>query len=96
MDQFSGHQKFKFLKSVDNFMLIKIHKKNMAWKWTYLEISLKNVPTPQIVIFIGKRSFRNFVVYNKEAVARRCSVKKVFLEILQSSQENNCQSLQLY
>ena len=96
MDQFSGHQKFKFLKiwcfipqSVDNFMLIKIHKKNMAWKWTYLVISLKNVPTPQIVIFIGKRSFRNFVVY-KEAVARRCSVKKVFLEILQSSQESNC------
>ena len=25
-----------------------------------------------------------------EAVARRCSVKKVFLEILQNSQENNC------
>ena len=25
-----------------------------------------------------------------EAVARRCSVKKVFLEILQNSQENTC------
>ena len=25
-----------------------------------------------------------------EAVARRCSVKKVFLEISQNSQENNC------
>ena len=28
-----------------------------------------------------------------EAVARRCSVKKVFLEILQNSQENTCASL---
>ena len=27
---------------------------------------------------------------NTEAVARRCFVKKVFLEILQNSQENNC------
>ena len=25
-----------------------------------------------------------------EAVARRCSVKKVFLEVLQNSQESNC------
>ena len=25
-----------------------------------------------------------------EAIARRCSVKRVFLEISQSSQENNC------
>ena len=37
-----------------------------------------------------KRSFRNFVVYDKEAVARSCTVKKVFLEILQNSQENTC------
>ena len=28
-----------------------------------------------------------------ETVAQRCSVKKVFLEILQNSQENTCQSL---
>ena len=27
---------------------------------------------------------------NTEAVVRRCSVKKVFLEILQNSQENTC------
>ena len=27
---------------------------------------------------------------NSEAVARRCSVKKVFLEISQNSQENTC------
>ena len=30
---------------------------------------------------------------NTEAVAQRCSVKKVFLEILQDSQENTCVSL---
>ena len=29
-------------------------------------------------------------VENVEAVARRCSVKKVFLEISQNSQENTC------
>ena len=28
-----------------------------------------------------------------EAVAQRCSIKKVFLEILQNSQENTCASL---
>ena len=28
--------------------------------------------------------------FNAEAVARRCSVKKVFLEILQNLQENSC------
>ena len=27
------------------------------------------------------------------AVARRCSIEKVFLEISQNSQENNCQSV---
>ena len=27
---------------------------------------------------------------NSEAVVRRCSIKKVFLEILQNSQENTC------
>ena len=27
---------------------------------------------------------------SSEAVAQRCSVKKVFLELLQNSQENNC------
>ena len=29
-------------------------------------------------------------VFDAEAVARRCSVKKVFLEISQNSQENTC------
>ena len=29
-------------------------------------------------------------IFNTEAVAQRCSVKKLFLEISQKSQENNC------
>ena len=35
-------------------------------------------------------SMKNF---HTEAVAQRCSVKKVFLEISQNSQETPCQSL---
>ena len=31
-----------------------------------------------------------WIVYLSEAVARRCSVKKVFLEISQNPQENTC------
>ena len=30
-----------------------------------------------------------YILFN-EAVAQRCSVKKLFLEILQNSQENTC------
>ena len=32
----------------------------------------------------------NHFVLQSEAVVRRCSVKKVYLEILQNSQENTC------
>ena len=32
----------------------------------------------------------SFILVDAEAVARRCSVKEVFLEILQNSQENTC------
>ena len=32
----------------------------------------------------------NTLISNAEAVAQRCSVKKVFLEILQNSRENTC------
>ena len=43
---------------------------------------------------------RRIQSYSPEAVARRCSVKKVFLEISQNSQENTCArvsaGLQLY
>ena len=35
-------------------------------------------------------SCHNLRNVNQEAVARRCSVKKVFLEISQNSQENTC------
>ena len=31
-----------------------------------------------------------------EAVAQRCSVKKLFLEISQNSQENTCASVSFY
>ena len=31
--------------------------------------------------------------YTEEAVAQRCSVEKVFLEILQNSQESTCASV---
>ena len=31
-----------------------------------------------------------------EAVVRRCSVKKVFLEILQNSQENTCAGISFF
>ena len=34
--------------------------------------------------------FRGFSPESTEAVAQRCSVKKVFLEISQNSQENTC------
>ena len=30
------------------------------------------------------------IIAQKQAIARRCSVKKVFLEISQNSQENTC------
>ena len=36
-------------------------------------------------------TFRIFLIFNSsEAVVRRCSVKKMFLEISQNSQENSC------
>ena len=41
----------------------------------------------------------HFDAHNPEAVAQRCPVKKVFLEISQNSQENTCARvslLQLY
>ena len=39
--------------------------------------------------FKFEKSFR-FCKQETEAVVRRCSIKKVFLEIWQNSQENNC------
>ena len=40
-----------------------------------------------IELFIDKNIY---IWSNKEAVVKRCSVKKVFLEISQNSQENTC------
>ena len=34
--------------------------------------------------------FNSYLIYSSEAVTQRCSVKKVFLEISQNSQENTC------
>ena len=41
-------------------------------------------------IKLAKTIKNGFLSKNAEAVARRCSVKKVFLEIWQNSQESNC------
>ena len=41
-----------------------------------------------VVHRVAKNSKMN--LKNREAVARRCSVKKMFLKILQKSQENTC------
>ena len=56
------------------------------------------------LLFYGEHLYRfwkwkpkNLKLLRAEAVAQRYSVKKVFLEISQSSQENNCASgLQFY
>ena len=47
-----------------------------------MEDFLNNVDIPKLSEYQAKLC--------EEAVVRRCSVKKVFLEILQSSQENTC------
>ena len=39
---------------------------------------------------MAEEDLRTAVSEKTEAVVRRCSVKKVFLEILQNSQENTC------
>ena len=40
-----------------------------------------------------KRANKCIINISKEAVVRRCSVKKVFLEISENSQENICASV---
>ena len=40
--------------------------------------------------FLKKIGLKIIFLHTAEAVAGRCSVKKVFLEIWQDSQENNC------
>ena len=43
-----------------------------------------------MLIFVRRLSKAQKFVQHKEAVAQRCSVKKMFLEISQNSQENTC------
>ena len=42
------------------------------------------------MIIHSSRNGNNLLIHDPEAVVRRCSVKKVFFEILQNSQENTC------
>ena len=41
-------------------------------------------------VCVNRKADANFTNLDIEAVAQRCSVKKVFLEISQNSQENTC------
>ena len=43
-----------------------------------------------MLIFVRRLSKAQKFVQRKEAVVQSCSVKKVFLEISQNSQENTC------
>ena len=58
-------------------------------KW-YLTFPLKNIVIPRMLFIFLTRNQKNIKRGDTEAVARRCSVKKVFLDISQNSQENTC------
>ena len=45
---------------------------------------------------IFKNSYHSIILYSSETVVQRCSVKKVFLEISQNSQENTCARVSFY
>ena len=49
----------------------------------------KKDPAGKNVGYLLLQKLKNCIL-NTEAVARKCSVKKEFLEILQKSQENTC------
>ena len=57
---------------------------------SYVSIISFNTSEPAYFVLMGRKCETS---KNSEAVARRCSIKKVFLDILQNSKEN---SLQLY
>ena len=57
---------------------------------SYVSIISFNTSEPVYFVLMGHKYETS---KNSEAVARRCSIKKLFLDILQNSQEN---SLQLY
>ena len=78
----------------------------LRFSLTFWKISFSNVYS-RLFIYIYKyelltstsmfnvrktQEYINLRLKRKETVARRCSVKKVFLEISQNSQENTCAS----
>ena len=80
--------------STDCFKLIPSHKKLILW------ICLQNLSSIffKVLLFHFNKSLRGIQIHvcfytaneKPEVVARRCSVKKVFLNISQNSQENTC------
>ena len=53
-----------------------------------MKIPIEIIAIKSIVLVWHK--FRNYVYFVREAAIQRCSVKSVFLEISQNSQENTC------
>ena len=54
--------------------------------------NVKDQPTYYFENGNSSKRLKRKLINNLEAVAQRCSVKKVFLEISQNSQENTCAS----
>ena len=61
---------------------------------TLIWIQFENIVT-NFSKFYSNSKFA-FVIIGAEAVAQRCSVKKVFLKISQNSQENTCARVSLF
>ena len=68
----------------------------------FLGLRFKPPKTPQLQVFftlkraLDAKTYRiTLYKYNFQAVARRCSIKKVFREISQNSQENTCARVSL-
>ena len=59
-----------------------------TWSCSVLQINISN----KLILFCFKAGFLPMVYLNefKDAVVQRCSVKKVFIEILQNLQDNTC------
>ena len=45
---------------------------------------------PKTIVSTSHQNFSNSIKITEDAVVQRCSLKKVFLEISQNSQEKNC------
>ena len=56
-----------------------------------LKLIIKHMPQLVYILTFKKKTLvLDLHMFPTEAVTRRCSVKKVFLEILQNSHENTC------